>query len=117
MRLAAASLASLIFIALAGGARAGTLPAIHVKIHDHTFVPAVVRVRPGQPIVWLNADQDFHTVTSGANNTDDSRWKSSPPIPDGRSFTVRLRKPGVYPYFCLPHQFEASMHGTVIVSR
>jgi plastocyanin len=76
-----------------------------------------VHAKPGQPIVWLNTDQDFHTVTSGAGNVDDHRWKSSPPIPDGQTFSVRLQKPGTYPYFCLPHQFEASMHGTVIVAR
>jgi plastocyanin len=101
---------------LAGAAGAGTLPAVRVKIYNHTFIPAVVHAKAGQPIVWLNTDQDFHTVTSGANNTDDHRWKSSPTIADGQSFTVRL-KPGTYPYFCLPHQFEASMHGTVIVDR
>jgi plastocyanin len=116
-RLVSAPLASVMLIALAGGAGAGTSPAIHIKIHDHTFVPAIVHVRVGQAIVWLNTDQDFHTVTSGAHNADDGRWKSSPAIPDGQTFTVRLQKPGTYPYFCLPHQFEASMHGTVIVSR
>jgi plastocyanin len=114
---ASALLVSLTIVAPSGSAGAGSLSAIHVKIHDHTFVPAVVHAKPGQPIVWLNTDQDFHTVTSGADNTDDHRWKSSPPIPDGQTFTVRLRAPGTYRYFCLPHQFEASMHGTVIVAR
>ncbi len=115
-RVAPASLASIFIMTLAGGAVADTLPAVHVKIHDHTFIPAVVHAKAGQTIVWLNTDQDFHTVTSGANNTNDGRWKSSPPIPDGQTFAVRL-KPGTYPYFCLPHQFEPSMHGTIIVKR
>ena len=116
MRCAPILLVSLFLAATSGSAGAHPLPAIHVTIHDHTFVPAVVHAKTGQPIVWLNTDQDFHTVTSGAANTDDNRWKSSPPIPDGQTFTVRLQNPGTYPYFCLPHQFEASMHGTIIVT-
>jgi plastocyanin len=117
MRRASALFATAVLSAVGRVADADTLPAIHVTIRDHTFVPAVIHAELGQRIVWLNTDQDFHTVTSGANNVDDNRWKSSPPIPDGRTFTVRLQKRGTYPYFCLPHQFEASMHGTIVVTR
>ncbi len=90
---------------------------VHVTIRDHTFVPAVVHVKPGQAIVWQNADQDPHTVTSGSQNVDDGKFVSSPLIPDGNTFTLRLARPGTYPYFCKPHQFEASMHGTIVVAR
>jgi plastocyanin len=117
MRPAPALLASLVLVILARGAGAETLPAIHIEIHDHTFVPAVVHAKAGQPIIWLNTDGDFHTVTSGAHNVDDNRWVSSPPIPDGQTFRVRLATPGTYPYFCKPHQFQASMHGTLIITR
>jgi plastocyanin len=90
-------------------------PPLHVTIRDHAFVPNVVHAKPGQSIVWENADQDPHTVTSGANNTDDGRWKSSPLIPDGETFAIRLKQRGKYPYFCKLHQYEASMHGTVVI--
>lgn len=111
------------FVLLAGSlsglpgaaAFADTLPAVHVTIHDHAFVPRVVRVKAGQQIVWLNTDQDPHTVTSG-NNVDNGRWTSSPLIPDNKTFTLQLSKAGTYPYFCEPHQFEESMHGTIVVS-
>ena len=90
---------------------------VHVTIRDHTFVPAVVHVKPGQAIVWQNEDQDPHTVTSGSQNVDDGTFVSSPLIPDGKTFTLRLTRPGKYPYFCKPHQYEPSMHGTIVVAR
>jgi plastocyanin len=93
------------------------LPTVKVTIHDHAFVPRVVHVKVGQAIVWLNTDQDPHTITSGGKNIDDGRWTSSPLIPDGQTFTLRLSKPGTYPYFCKPHQYEDSMHGTIVVSQ
>ncbi len=90
---------------------------VHVTIRDHTFTPAVVHVKPGQAVVWRNADQDPHTVTSGSQNIDDGKFVSSASIPDGATFTLRLMRPGTYPYFCKPHQYEASMHGTIVVTR
>lgn len=89
---------------------------IHVAIRDHAFVPRNIHVKVGQQIIWTNYDQDPHTVTSGANNVDDNRWKSSPLIPDGATFSLRLTQQGTYPYFCKPHQFEEKMHGTIVVS-
>jgi plastocyanin len=109
-------LAGLLLWSLAAAAVAQTLQPVRVTIHDHTFVPRVIHVKVGQEIIWLNTDQDPHTVTSGGNNVDDGRWKSSALIPDGETFTLRLDRPGTYPYFCKPHQFEESMHGTIIVS-
>jgi plastocyanin len=94
-----------------------TAPVAHVTIRDHTFVPRTITVKPGQTIVWRNDDQDPHTVTSGANNHDDGRWKSSPLIADGATFVLRIARPGTYPYFCTPHQYQDSMHGTVVVRR
>jgi plastocyanin len=90
---------------------------VHVTIRDHTFIPAVAHAKPGQAIVWENTDQDPHTVTSGAQNVDDGKFVSSALIPDGQTFTLRLARPGKYPYFCKPHQFQASMHGTIVVTR
>ena len=103
-------------LGLPAAAAADSLSPVHVTIHDHAFVPRVVHVRAGQSIVWLNTDQDPHTVTSGSKNVDDGRWTSSRLIPDGETFTLRLRKPGTYAYFCKPHQFEELMHGTIVVS-
>jgi plastocyanin len=96
---------------------ASHLPVAHVTIRDHTFIPHEIHVKAGEPIVWSNADQDPHTVTSGADNVDDGRWESSPLIVDGGTFRLALTRPGRYPYYCKPHQYEASMHGTIIITR
>jgi plastocyanin len=109
-------LAGLLLWMPAAAGLADSLPAVHVTIHDHAFVPRVVRVKPGQQIVWLNTDQDPHTVTSGSRDAGNDRWKSSPVIADGQTFALRLKQPGTYPYFCKIHQYEDSMHGTIIVS-
>jgi plastocyanin len=111
-----ALLASLLLWALAAAGLADTLPAVRVTIHDHAFVPRVIRVKAGQEIVWLNTDQDPHTVTSGSSDAGDDRWKSSSLIADGQTFTLRLKQPGTYPYFCKIHQYEDSMHGTIVAS-
>jgi plastocyanin len=105
--------------ALAGPASAERTIApagIKVTILNHTFVPRVVHARSGQPIVFTNEDQDPHTVTSGPHNIDDGKWKTSPLIPDGASFVLHLVRPGTYPYFCNPHQYQDSMHGSIVVS-
>jgi plastocyanin len=112
-----ALLTGLLFWMPVAAAAADQTQPVRVVIHDHTFVPRVVHVKAGQKIVWLNTDQDPHTVTSGGNNVDDGRWKSSPLIPDGQTFTLTLAHPGTYPYFCKPHQYEESMHGTIVVSK
>lgn len=111
------TLAGTTFVVPAAAASAATLKPVHVIIHDHAFNPRVIHVKVGQEIIWLNTDQDPHTVTSGGNNVDDGRWMSSPLIPDGKTFALRLTRPGTYPYFCKPHQFEESMHGTIVVTR
>lgn len=100
----------------AAAAVADTLQPVRVTIHDHAFVPRVIRVKAGQEIVWLNTDQDPHTVTSGSSDAGDDRWKSSPLMADGQTFTLRLKQLGTYPYFCKIHQYEDSMHGTIVVS-
>jgi plastocyanin len=111
------TLALVAFVGLVPAAAAAAPPAARVTIKDHTFVPHVIHVRPGQAIVFHNLDQDPHTVTSGANNVDDNRFVSSPLIPDDKTFTVRLARAGTYAYFCKPHQYETTMHGTIVVGR
>jgi plastocyanin len=98
------------------GAAAQPPRPVLVTIRGHTFLPSVVHAKTGQPIVWRNDDQDPHTVTSGSQNSGDGRFASSPLIADGQTFTLRISRPGSYPFFCKPHQFEASMHGTIVVS-
>jgi plastocyanin len=94
---------------VAGGAAA-------VRMHDIAFLPQVLTVTPGTTITWTNEDGMVHTVTSGTT-TDDAVWTSSPGIPPGGTFSVSLRKPGSYHYYCKVHLYSPAMHATIIVTQ
>lgn len=77
-----------------------------VEIKDFAFSPAVLTVSAGESVKFVNHDQEAHTVVaqngafrSGGLDTNDE-W------------TVRLAKPGTYPYFCSLHPY---MKGTILV--
>lgn len=82
------------------------------------FEPAGVLVEPGQEIRWVNRDAgNSHTTTAyhpgnrgrplripqGAKS-----WDSDYLLPE-QVFSLRLDVPGVYDYFCRPH--EQCRHG------
>jgi plastocyanin len=80
-----------------------------VVIRDFAFTPAVVRVRPGTKVTWVNcepAGTDSHTSTSDADV-----W-SSPLLATGATYTQAFSAVGSYPYHCTPHP---GMRGTVTV--
>ena len=88
-----------------------------VQIKNFTFTPHTLRIRVGTTVVWTNLDANVgHTVTSG-NNNDAHVWRSSGILSQGQRFSVTFRKPGTYAYYCMPHYFQATMHGVVIVTR
>lgn len=87
------------------------------------FDPIGLHVEPGQTIRWINRDAgNSHTATayhpdnfgrprripSAANP-----WDSDYLLP-GESFSITLTKPGVYDYYCVPHE-HAGMVGRIIV--
>jgi plastocyanin len=66
---------------------------------------------------WVQ-DGGTHTTTSGTCSgvsctPDDATW-NNPVDPDHTVFSRTFNTPGVFPYFCVPHQ--AFMQGTVIVT-
>lgn len=79
-----------------------------VTIHGYAFAPATLTVRRGTTVVWLNGDDDAHTVTS---STGPERFQS-PGLGTGEKFAFTFKKAGTYRYFCSVHPF---MHGTIIV--
>jgi plastocyanin len=87
------------------------------------FDPIGLHVEPGQTVRWVNRDAgNSHTATayhpdnfgrprripSAANP-----WDSDYLLP-GESFSITLTKPGVYDYYCVPHE-HAGMVGRIIV--
>ena len=87
------------------------------------FDPVGIHVQPGQTVRWTNTDAgNAHTVTSYHPSIFDrpqripdgaEPWDSDYLLPD-ESFSVTLTVPGVYDYYCVPHE-HAGMVGRIVV--
>ncbi|MEX2500057.1 MAG: plastocyanin/azurin family copper-binding protein [Wenzhouxiangellaceae bacterium] len=88
------------------------------------FEPTGVFVVPGQSVRWINR-ANVHTVT--AYHPDNARhslripkqakpWDSGYLVEPGAVFELRLEVPGVYDYYCAPHE-EAGMAGRIVVGE
>ena len=87
------------------------------------FDPVGIRVAPGDTIRWvLEANVHSTTAYHPSNGGFASRipvgaepWDSGLLTEPGQSYSVRLLVPGVYDYFCLPHEL-AGMAGRIVVA-
>lgn len=88
------------------------------------FDPIGVRVTPGTTVRWV-LDAGAHSATAyhPANGNRAPRipatadpWDSGMLIRRGQTFDQRLIEPGVYDYFCLPHEL-AGMVGRIVVAE
>lgn len=88
------------------------------------FEPTGVFINPGQSIRWVNI-ANVHTVTAyhpdnaGRSLRIPKRaipWDSGYLVEPGVTFEVRFEVPGVYDYFCAPHE-EAGMAGRIVVGE
>lgn len=87
------------------------------------FDPVGLRIAPGQTVRWVNRDAgNAHTATAyhPANGDRPRRipdgappWDSDYLLP-GETFAITLEEPGVYDYFCVPHE-RAGMAGRIVV--
>jgi plastocyanin len=80
--------------------------ASQVEIKNSSFSPAVVKVKKGTQVTWMNRDQDSHTVDStqgtfqsGALDTNDR-------------FQFRFLEAGEYSFHCRDHPM---MTGKILV--
>jgi plastocyanin len=79
-----------------------------INIDNFTFSPAVVTVKAGTKVVWINRDDIPHLVTDAAQK----RAYKSPALDTGDAFSFVFATPGTYKYFCALHPM---MQGTVVV--
>lgn len=87
------------------------------------YSPVGVHVAPGQMIRWINRDPgNSHTATAYHPALFDrplripegaEPWDSGYLLPD-ESFSITPTVPGVYDYYCLPHE-HAGMVGRIVV--
>jgi plastocyanin len=87
------------------------------------FDPVGLWISPGQTVRWTNRDPgDSHTATAyhpdikgrpRRSPKDAKPWDSDFLLPD-ESYSVTLSQPGVYDYYCRPHE-HAGMVGRIVV--
>ncbi len=71
---------------------------VEVALTGFKFDPAVLVIKSGTTVTWINNDGDVrHSVESDANV-----WRSDL-FAGGGSFSYTFNEPGVYPYHCQPH--------------
>ncbi len=80
--------------------------AATVHIKDDAYAPARLTVHPGDTVLFVNDDDDAHTVTAADNRFD------SKGLDTGARWQYTFAKSGTYAYFCQMHPF---MKGVVIV--
>ncbi|MSP13315.1 MAG: c-type cytochrome [Chloroflexi bacterium] len=81
---------------------------VTVTISDYIYMPDSVTVSANTQVIWINKDDDAHTVTS----EEDAKLFDSDEFGKDKSFAHIFDKPGTYKYYCLSHDY---MHGVVIV--
>lgn len=87
------------------------------------YEPAEITVKVGETVRWKNASFMPHTVTADPSLAKKAGDAMLPPgatpfnsgnIGIGKSFDYTFAAPGMYKYFCIPHESQG-MVGTVIV--
>ena len=101
-------------------------------MEGHNFVPATLKISPGETIVWINESDEAHTVTafedripSGADFFSSggaaSEEQANDSLPDqligpGETYELTLDEPGSYSYYCIPHR-QDFMRGLIVVEE
>lgn len=88
--------------------KASTDSAKEVRIDNFAFAPAVLTVKAGTQVTWINHDDVPHTVDSTQG-----KFKSAALDTDDK-FQFRFTEPGEYPFYCRLHP---KMTGKIIVQR
>jgi plastocyanin len=93
---------------------------------DVWFEPAGILIEPGQTVRWvLRSPGNPHTTTAyhpkNANHSlripeTAQPWDSGFLVNPGDHFELTLTVPGVYDYYCMPHE-HAGMVGRIVVGR
>ncbi len=88
----------------------GRAETVEVKIIKSTFIPAVLKIKKGDTVRWVNTEELLHTIASGKAPMPDKKFH----VPYvKKEFELTFDKTGFYDYFCELHL--AIMRGVVIV--
>lgn len=79
-----------------------------ITINNYAFHPASLTVAKGTTVVWINEDDDVHTI----KGKDGPEMLQSPALATGARFGFTFSRPGTYHYICTVHPY---MHGIIVV--
>lgn len=82
---------------------------IRGKNNVYLFSPKRTTIKMGTRMVWKNASNAVHTVTSTNSN-----WKFDKQIAPGKSASFRFTRPGTYHYIC---SYHPGMKALIVVKR
>jgi plastocyanin len=82
---------------------------INEKSERYGFSPAMLTVAKGTKVIWTNASDAPHTVTSDSGTALDSPTIAR----SGGKFSFTFTEPGTYTYHCTIHPY---MTGTIVVT-
>jgi len=71
---------------------------LKVDAKDYWFEPTYRMVAAGTTVKWTNGDDESHTVTNDLGLFDQEIWP-------GDSWSYTFTEPGVYFYYCQPHDW------------
>ena len=74
--------------------------------HPECYIPSYYVAKVDEPVIWLNEDSAFHSVTSGSYEEPTDLFDSGHMDPYG-IFSYTFDEPGMYPYFCTLHPWMA----------
>lgn len=69
-----------------------------VQLGEHFFDPSSITVKVGTTVVWRNNGQQVHDIHARDGSF------NSPLLNPGNTFTFTFTKPGLYRYYCTPHE-------------
>jgi plastocyanin len=93
---------------------------------QHAFHPPRITIVQGESIRWINTSGIVHTVTLDPGLARDPRSVQVPPgatpfnsgdIPPGGSFARTFVVPGLYRYFCIPHEMQGMVGEIEVLPR
>lgn len=93
-----------------GGGGGGTF---RVSAVDNSFSPRTITISVGTTVIWTNAGNNLHTVTSGTPDNAGAVFDSPGVLSPGAQFSFTFNTAGQFDYFCRIHGL--AMTGTVIV--
>lgn len=83
-------------------------PVNRIEIKDFHFQPMTLTVPAGTRVVFINRDDEPHTVAST-----DGKFPKSKALDTGQEYAVALAAPGDYGFFCTVHP---TMTGKITVT-